>query len=502
MNSSAIRHHPIRTLSSTLPVDKKLSQALLASTAEHYEHLHGRRIWLACSGGRDSLALAAACVQLYRQGKLPFLPQLLHVDHNLQAGSAQWAIHVANWARAQQMRCYILQAQVDGADEQAARQARYTAMLAHINQGDVLILGHHSDDQAETVLMRLIQGAGVNGLAGMMPLRLQQTGARQHVLWRPWLNVRRSDITAYAKRMELPYIDDPTNDSGDNVRSGLRRDVLPMLTHYNANATENIARSAQLLADAKDIIHAQAKQDLIQVSASSFAPLQMPPVQRVIDIDSLNALPSARLSQLMHYWLALDEPLPPSKQLIDDVIHLTKRTDFDHQTQLFWQGRQRAYTIRRYRQKLYRLSNQWLAWLNNDIPAQTCPLHTAHRATLITVRQDQRCHWQLKVVLDKSPINMSDTIALSIAPLGRQQKVKTALNSRAQSGKKLYQSLGIPVWLRDSLVVVSLILPDSENKSHIIHLALISPFETWILDNDNPAFNAIAQGLKSSLHVD
>ncbi|MGP4846704.1 tRNA lysidine(34) synthetase TilS, partial [Marinobacter sp. 1Y8] len=172
MTSSAIISHPIKSIAD-LPVDKTLATALLSSMSEYNDQLHGRRLWLACSGGRDSLALAALCVQLYRQGKLPCLPQLLHVDHGLQSDSQYWAKHVANWAAAQKIPCRILQAQVNGHDEQAARQARYNVMRAHINQDDVLLLAHHADDQAETVLMRLIQGAGVNGLSGMQPWRVQ-----------------------------------------------------------------------------------------------------------------------------------------------------------------------------------------------------------------------------------------------------------------------------------------------------------------------------------------
>ena len=267
--------------------------------------------------GRDSLALAALCVQLYRQGRLPCLPQLLHVDHGLQADSQHWATHVANWAKMQQIPCHILRAQVTGHDEQAARQARYNAMRAHINQDDVLLLGHHADDQAETVLMRLIQGAGVNGLSGMQPWRVQTQHGRRHALWRPWLTVRRATISNYAKRLALPYIDDPTNETGDNVRSGLRRDIMPILATYNPNVIDNIARSAQLLGDAQATVNVQAEQDMQQTADES---LQLPAAQRVLNIDTLQVLPVYRQRQLLHHWLGQDEPLPPAKQLVDDCM--------------------------------------------------------------------------------------------------------------------------------------------------------------------------------------
>ena len=340
MTSSAILPHPIKPVAE-LPVDTVLAEALLSSLAEYGEQLHGRRIWLACSGGRDSLALAALCVQLYRHGKLPFLPQLLHVNHHLQAASGAWAQHVANWAKAQNIPCRILQAQVNGRDEQAARQARYDAMRRQLNQDDVLLLAHHADDQAETVLMRLIQGAGVNGLSGMQPWRIQTQGTHRIVLWRPWLTIKRATISAYTQRLKLPYIDDPTNDAGDNVRSGLRRDIMPILASYNSNVIDNIARSAQLLSDAQLIINAQASEDLQHTEVAS---LQLPPAQRVLNIDKLQKLPIYRQRQLLHHWLGQDEPLPTAKQLVDDVLSLSQRDDNDHQTALFWQGRKQSYT--------------------------------------------------------------------------------------------------------------------------------------------------------------
>jgi len=499
MTSSAIISHPIKSIAD-LPVDKTLATALVSSMSEYSDQLHGRRLWLACSGGRDSLALAALCVQLYRQGKLPCLPQLLHVDHGLQADSQHWAKHVANWAQAQQISCRILQAQVNGHDEQAARQARYNIMRAHINQDDVLLLAHHADDQAETVLMRLIQGAGVNGLSGMQPWRVQTQGVQRNILWRPWLTIRRAHISTYAKRLELPYIDDPTNDSGDNVRSGLRRDIMPILFTYNPNVIDNIARSAQLLSDAQETVNAQAMQDMQQTENTD---LQFSPAQRVLNIDALQKLPMYRQRQLLHYWLGQDEPLPPAKQLVDDVLTLSQRDDQDHQTELFWQGRKASYTIRRYRQQLYRMSSEWLSWLKlprteHDVtlPKITLSNHSAdHNLASLTVRSSDRYTWQLPVkadallrLLDNSVDGIAQQVVLKIAPLGRKQRLKTEMATRPQAGKKLYQTLGIPLWLRESLMVVSItFIKKSENGSDIqtdIPLLLASPFESWLLSSE------------------
>ena len=501
--------HPIEPVAE-LPIDAVLAEALLKSLAEYGEQLHGRRVWLACSGGRDSLALAALCVQLYRHGKLPFLPQLLHVNHHLQAASGAWAQHVANWAKAQNIPCRILQAQLNGRDEQAARQARYDAMRAQLNQDDVLLLAHHADDQAETVLMRLIQGAGVNGLSGMQPWRIQTQGTHRIVLWRPWLTIKRATISAYTQRLKLPYIDDPTNDAGDNVRSGLRRDIMPILASYNSNVIDNIARSAQLLSDAQLIINAQASEDLQHTEVAS---LQLPPAQRVLNIDKLQKLPIYRQRQLLHHWLGQDEPLPTAKQLVDDVLSLSQRDDNDHQTALFWQGRKHSYSIRRYRQQLYRLSSDWLKWLELPLAKQTQTLFnftesnlikadvqaTGRQPVAINLRNEDKFAWQLKVLpneviqlLESYNVESdTDKLKITFAPLERNQRVQTALASRSQAGKKLYQTLGIPSWLRENLIVVSVTLINKESSEnglleseYLIELPilLISPFASWALN--------------------
>ena len=494
MTSSAILSHPIEPIA-TLPIDNALAEALLSSLAEYGEQLHGRRLWLACSGGRDSLALAALCVQLYRQGNLPFLPQLLHVNHGLQASSGAWSAHVAQWAKVQKIPCRILRAQVDGHDEQAARQARYDVMRAQLNQDDVLLLAHHADDQAETVLMRLIQGAGVNGLSGMQPWRIQTQGTHRIVLWRPWLTIKRATISAYTQRLKLPYIDDPTNDAGNNVRSGLRRDIMPILASYNSNVIDNIARSAQLLSDAQLIINAQASEDLQHTEVAS---LQLPPAQRVLNIDKLQKLPIYRQRQLLHHWLGQDEPLPTAKQLVDDVLSLSQRDDNDHQTVLFWQGRKQSYTVRRYRQQLYRLSSDWLKWLALPLSEQTRTLviHSVsgNNPISITLRKDGQFTWQTQIAPNEVVQLLKSyeyKVKVTFAPLDRQQRIQTALASRPQSGKKLYQTLAIPSWLRESLVVVSVTFMNKESSKNEplendcpieLPILLLSPFESWALN--------------------
>lgn len=473
---SAIQDYPIKNITH-VPIDQSdaaLAQALLDSVNDYQQPLHGRRVWLACSGGRDSLALATVCVQLYQQSQLPFLPQLLHVDHGLQAGSNLWAAHVAAWAEAQGMSCTVLQANVQGDDEQAARQARYAIMRAQMNQHDVLMLAHHADDQAETVLMRLIDGAGVAGLSGMQPWRLQSKHEHTIALWRPWLGVRRPAISSYAKRLQLPYINDPTNVAGNNVRSGLRGDILPQLARFNPNVIANIARSASLHSDAKACLHDQVLEDYQQVRLDA---LTYPPAQRALDIDKVKALPDYRQRQLLHFWLALDEPLPPAKQLVDDAFTLVQREDNNHQTRLDWYASRRTYRIHRYRHTLYRINDGFLNQLDEAIEPKRLHADDFVNNATITVQANAIYIWQCQVDIAQLQAIFPNVTDLSITPLTRTQKLRIGRSRHPQSGKKLYQSLGIPAWLRGSLVVVSVLFDSGDAQP----IALLSPCHQWTL---------------------
>lgn len=270
---------------------------------------------------------------------------------------------------------------------------------------------------------------------------------------------------------------------------------MPILASYNSNVIDNIARSAQLLSDAQLIINAQASEDLQHTEVAS---LQLLPAQRVLNIDKLQKLPIYRQRQLLHHWLGQDEPLPTAKQLVDDVLSLSQRDDNDHQTALFWQGRKQSYTVRRYRQQLYRLSSDWLKWLELPLSEQTRTLviHSVsgNNPISITLRKDGQFTWQTQIAPNEVTQLLKSyeyKVKVTFAPLDRQQRIQTALASRPQSGKKLYQTLAIPSWLRESLVVVSVTFMNKESSKNEplendcpieLPILLLSPFESWALN--------------------
>jgi tRNA(Ile)-lysidine synthase len=133
-----------------------------------------------------------------------------------------------------------------GPDEASARRARYAFLLgvARARGAPAVAVAHTADDQAETVLMRLIRGAGARGLGGMAPSRPLGEGV---VLLRPLLRYTRAEVVAYLRRRGIPYREDSSNADRRRLRNRVRHELLPLLRTYNPRIVEVLCRTAQLL---------------------------------------------------------------------------------------------------------------------------------------------------------------------------------------------------------------------------------------------------------------
>ncbi|MFG1870033.1 tRNA lysidine(34) synthetase TilS [Micromonospora arborensis] len=209
----------------------------------------GGPVLVACSGGADSLALAAATV--FVAPRLGRAAAFVTVDHGLQDGSAERAEAVANWARgvgfASATVVPVEVAGRPGGPEAAAREARYEALTEAARQQDAVavLTGHTRDDQAETVLLALARGAGPRGLAGM-PARRDLAGVP---LLRPLLEIGREQTRAACVALGLSPWQDPHNTDPSYTRSRVRADLLPALVRaLGPGVVDNLARTARLVA--------------------------------------------------------------------------------------------------------------------------------------------------------------------------------------------------------------------------------------------------------------
>jgi tRNA(Ile)-lysidine synthase len=271
-----------------------LQQHLLAALAA----MPAVPLCVAFSGGPDSTALLHALAQLPVARSHGV--RALHVDHGLHDNSPAWAEHCRRFCTTLKLSCEVLRVQVETDNgkglEAAAREARYTAMAAQLGDGEWLLLGHHRDDQAETVLLKLLRGAGPEGLGGMRALRPFGRGQ----LWRPLLTVPRRQLRDYVDARQLPCIDTRL------ARNHLRHEILPRLTRHWPQAVDSILHSAALSRAAADTLQTQWLRalDILHDPATGSLP-----------VAGWLALDPALREPLLDHWLhARSLPAPTTAQ--------------------------------------------------------------------------------------------------------------------------------------------------------------------------------------------
>ena len=259
---------------------------------------------IAFSGGLDSTVLLEALVRLGHQHKLPPL-SAVHVHHGLQAAADDWPAHCDEICARLGVPLHVVRVQVgSGASlEGAARLARYQAFTETLGEGEVLLIAQHRDDQAETLLFRLLRGAGVRGLGAMLVSR--ELGQGRVV--RPLLAVGRDELQAYARARQLEWIEDPSNASLEYSRNYLRHRVLPVIQQRWPSASRNLGRAAAHLAEAQSLLEELAELDLRDAQkGDQWAWLPVPSLA----LPALRALSPSRQRNALRHWLARYTLLP------------------------------------------------------------------------------------------------------------------------------------------------------------------------------------------------
>lgn len=297
----------------------------------------GARLLVAFSGGMDSSVLLRLLHRFHASNLLA-----VHVHHGLQAAADDWAAHCTQVCQSLEIELRVCRVCVESNGqglEAAARAARYGALRAEMNTGDVLVTAHHRDDQAETVLLQLLRGTGLRGLSGMREL---STFAPGH-LWRPLLRTPRSELRAYAERKGLRWIDDPHNIAPEFSRSFLRQEIVPRLHAKWPAAAAQIVRAAELAAQASELLD--------EVGTSDLATLR-DPKEGSLPIAQLRLLSRPRRHNLLRAWienLNLAVPHRDTLERIDDEV-LDARLDAE--PLVAWPGVE----VRRYRNRLFAMS--------------------------------------------------------------------------------------------------------------------------------------------------
>jgi tRNA(Ile)-lysidine synthase len=306
-----------------------LSTLQALPSASHYR--------VALSGGLDSTVLLHLLATLHEEVGKPI--SALHVDHGLSPQSADWSEQCRRFCEALGVpfmleRVTVTDRQAKGL-EAAARHARYAVFERLLGEGEVLLSAHHRDDQVETLLLQLLRGGGVHGLAAMPAQRPLGRGR----LVRPLLDVGRESLMAYAREQGLHWIDDPSNFDTSLERNYLRHALMPQLAERRAGIREVLARSAGHFAESARLLDELARQDR-QPSLTG---------ETALSVSALRALSPERCRNLLRYHVrCLGLPVPEHRHLHriqDEVLSAAE----DAMPLVAWRGVE----VRRYRDALY-----------------------------------------------------------------------------------------------------------------------------------------------------
>lgn len=311
----------------------------LKSFLQHNLHANIQRFVVAYSGGVDSQVLLHALVSLQEMHQKPIV--MVHVHHGLSPFADDWATHAEHTAQHYGITCIVKKVIVakTASLESAAREARYQAFQSVLIAGDVLLLAHHQNDQAETLLLRLLRGSGVRGLAAMQDVAVVPFQTLDIPCWRPLLNVNRQTIEQYAQQHGLDWINDDSNSNIQLNRNYLRHLVLPVLQQRWPSVSQQLADTSQRMREADELLNTLAAMDYQQAQLAD----------KTLNIDVIHTLTVARRNNLLRYWLQQQQLALPD---YDDLIRVWTEVCLaqqDAEPLLAWRGVE----VRRYRNQLF-----------------------------------------------------------------------------------------------------------------------------------------------------
>jgi tRNA(Ile)-lysidine synthase len=389
-----------------------------------------KRFVIAYSGGLDShVLLHSLAVMRAELGGRELLA--VHVNHGLSANAQQWSAHCAKQCEPLGITLkqfdFDARAELGESPEAAARDGRYAILASMIEEGDCLLTAHHQDDQAETLLIQLLRGAGPRGLAAM-PGFVSFAGG-----WhaRPLLGYSRDELQDYAQQAQLSWIDDESNSDTRFDRNFLRHDILPRLKARFPGMNATLSRSATLCAEAAELLVGAAQADLSQVQLD---------VQSV-SVSGLQTLGEVRARNLLHQWCR-DRGLPtPSAAQLQCVWDGVIGAGPESEPVVRWPGGE----ARRYRDALFVGSP-----LSAHDVALRLPWDLQHGLS-IPALGELRGERVMGQGISASALE-SGTIEIRFRQGGEQLRPAGRLGHH--SLKKLFQEAGIPPWRRDRIPLI------------------------------------------------
>lgn len=397
------------------------------------------RIAIAYSGGLDSSVLLHVahawanvhCIELFA----------FHIHHGLSPNADGWLSHCERESAAlgvnfDARRIHISTSSGDGI-EQAARHGRYAALgdLCRAHDVPLLLTAHHLDDQAETVLLQLLRGAGVAGMSGMEQVSDAPglVGGVSPQIARPLLALSRADLEQYAARHRFAYVDDESNADIRYARNALRNEIVPALTQHFPGFQQRVARSAD---------HSRAAQRLLEELAAS--DLRVCAEGDCIDIDRLRQLSDDRMDNMLRHWFARRRVRMPSTAWLAQMREQLLAAREDAQVRIVHPDCE----IRRHRNRMYLIPR------DIDAGAQTAALPFRWQGEAVIRFPSFGGVLRFEPAEHGIDAQWLREQSLEIRRRSSGEKLKLAPNRPSRSLKHHYQELDIPVWEREHLPVI------------------------------------------------
>jgi tRNA(Ile)-lysidine synthase len=404
---------------------------------------------LAYSGGLDSSVLLHAAAAVLPPARLC----VVHVDHGLQQNSSEWAEHCRREVETLGLSCHVLRLEgrpARGESVEAwARTARYEAIVAlarELNAGMVLT-AHHSDDQIETFLIRLARGAGLDGLIGI-EAESWRDGLR---LLRPFLDLPRSALEAWARARQLRWIEDPSNADERLLRNAIRRQLAPVIDRVLPGFRHHLPATLGALAQAREVLHERQRLDLQSVA------VQSPDFGLCLSLSGWRMLPYARRAGVLRSWLAGHGTRMPSRARLSQMLDQLESPRSDAMPRLHHDGR----VLCRYR--------DLVACLAAPVGAASgaVPQADTARAGVVPIvwtgQERIECRelggaLRIEAVHERGGAGLAGrwlrSADLQLRRRAGGERLRIHTSGRHRSLKNLFQERGVPPWIRTKLPVL------------------------------------------------
>lgn len=435
-----------------------MSQRLPPFTADHLlqslSALPAASGWLVgFSGGADSTALLHALVALKEQLQTPF--RAVYVDHGLHADSRQWQQHCSGFCAQWSIPFQSISIQINGTGaglEAEAREKRYAAISSLLQDDEAVLTAHHADDQAETLLLNLMRGSGVDGLSGMPQFRM----LGQHQLFRPMLSFHRQALIDYLNLNGVQWLEDPSNQTLDQDRNFIRNSALPHLESRFSGIVKRLLLTQQAMTESRA---------LLEPLASRYLEAEMPnPL--VLRTTAAMLSEAAMFKLIVRKWLKQAGVAGLTSRQLDELFIQLQNASPEHQICV-----QSADSRVRYFQDYL-----WLqpgpdiaACADLQWPRGTCELNLGVDLGSLKFSADTQAadtHFELPTDITVSSRSSKPGLRLS-------------RGSHHQSLKNLFQSASIPFWLRDCIPLTLI----GDELAAVGDWAISQTFASWQSQN-------------------